>query len=73
MPYLEISKQSNEIKETVKMPNVTGITFSEAKKILDEQGLETGNQMEANVIITDQLPKPGIQITKGTKVILYNE
>ena len=34
LPYMEISKEVEEIKETVQMPNVTGLTFEEAKKIL---------------------------------------
>ena len=72
LPYMEISRENEEIKETVEMPNVTGITFEEAKKILKEAELETSSEMEAGTIITDQLPKAGIQITKGTKVILYN-
>lgn len=54
------------------MPNVTGLTYEEAKKILKEQGLETDVEMENDTIITDQLPKEGIQINKGTKVKLYN-
>ena len=54
------------------MPNVTGITYGEAKKILKEAEIEIDTEMEAEVIITDQLPKPGIQITKGTKVKLYS-
>ena len=69
---MEISRKNEEIKETVEMPNVIGITFEEAKKILKEADLEPSSEMEAGTIITDQLPKAGIQITKGTKVILYN-
>ena len=71
LQYMEISKEVEEIKETVQMPNVTGLTFEEAKKILKEAELETDTQIEEEAIITDQLPKAGIQITKGTKVILY--
>ena len=38
LPYMEISKETEEIKETVIMPNVTGITFAEAEEILEEIG-----------------------------------
>ena len=48
------------------------VTKARRKKILKEAELETSSEMEAGTIITDQLPKAGIQITKGTKVILYN-
>ena len=72
LPYLEITRETEEIVEIVTMPNVTGITFEEAKKILKETEIETDTEMEAGTIITDQLPKTGIQITKGTKAKLYS-
>ena len=73
LPYMEISREDKEIKEIVKMPNVTGITYYEAKKLLKEAGIETNSILEAETIITDQVPKAGIKITNGTKVILYGE
>ncbi len=81
MPYLEIKKQeSNEkIEKSVEMPDVTGITVAEASKILKELGLEfsiekqTQNESESENIVVEQLPKKGIQINEGTKVIIYTE
>ncbi|MGN1301686.1 MAG: PASTA domain-containing protein, partial [Clostridia bacterium] len=75
LPYLEVSKNSEEENSSmqVEMPEVTGITLKEAKQILTENGLEyeaDTDNMEA--IITDQLPKKGIGINQGTKVILYS-
>lgn len=55
------------------MPNVTGITFKEAKQKLKDAGIETNSNFEADTIITNQLPKEGINIETGTKVILYGE
>ena len=72
LPYMEISKETEEIKETVIMPNVTGITFAEAEEILEEAEIGISEELEPETIITDQLPKAGIQITKGTEVILYS-
>lgn len=69
---MEISKETEEIKETVIMPNVTGKTFAEAEEILEEAEIGISEELEAETIITDQLPKAGIQITKGTEVILYS-
>lgn len=40
LPYLEVSKNSEEIKESVTMEDVTGKDISDAKEILDELGLE---------------------------------
>lgn len=75
LPYLEVSKNSEEEQANmqVEMPEVTGLTANEAKQILINLGLEyeiDTDNMEA--IITDQLPKKGIQINQGTKVILYS-
>ena len=70
---MEISREDKEIKEIVEMPNVTGITYYEAKKLLKEAGIETNSILEAETIITDQVPKAGIKINNGTKVILYGE
>ena len=69
---MEISKETEEIKETVIMPNVTGKTFAEAEEILEEAEIGISEELEPETIVTDQLPKAGIQITKGTEVILYS-
>lgn len=57
------------------MPNVTGLNIDEAKKILKEAKLEVEiNQSEnSSGMVIDQVPKKGIQISVGTKVILYTE
>lgn len=72
LPYLEISREQ-EVKGIIEMPNVTGITYKEANDILKEKGLEIKENTEISdeTIITDQLPKEGIQIQQGTEVILY--
>ena len=74
LPYLEINKENNVTYETVEMPNVTGMTYKEAKQNLKELGLQvsTNEEISEESIITDQLPKAGIQIKSGTEVILYN-
>jgi len=73
LPYLEITREQEELIEVIEMPNVTGITFEEAKKILEENELQVSENLEIKEesIITDQLPKAGIQINKRTKVKLY--
>jgi len=55
------------------MPEVTGITLKEAKDILKEMGLEYEIDVEdAESVITNQTPKKGIKVNKGTKIILYS-
>jgi len=71
LPYMEITSEEEKIQENVKMPNVIGLTYKEAKKILEENGLGIRSEFESEAIITEQLPKEGIQITKGTEIILY--
>ena len=74
LPYLEVSKNTEEqTRMQVKMPELTGNTIKEAKQILTELGLEyevDTDNIEA--VIIDQLPKKGIQVNQGTKVILYS-
>jgi len=56
----------------VEMPNVIDLSFTEAKKMLQELGLEVEVNGEGEVV-TDQLPKKGIQINSGSKVTIYTE
>lgn len=75
MPYLEVTKNEEEqISTQVEMPNLIGETVQNAKQILKELGLEYEIDIEKNSeeIIINQLPKQGIQINKGTKVVLYS-
>ena len=74
MPYLEVKKQeeSEEIVQEIEMPNVTGMGLDEAKKALKEVGVEIEINGEGD-IVTEQLPKKGIQINTGTKVTIYTE
>lgn len=63
------------------MPDITGMSVSEAKKTLKELGLEVKieNQSEesdesvSEKIVTDQLPKKGIQVNNNATVTIYVE
>ena len=78
LPYLEINKDNladEDKKEEVEVPNIVGNTVEEAKKKLKEVGLEIDLNVEEKidekqVKIKEQLPKAGIKIYKGTKVIV---
>ena len=74
LPYLEVSRNDDgqQTSIQVEMPELTGLTMKEAKKVLTELGLEfEADTEEMEAIITNQLPKKGIQVNEGTKVILY--
>lgn len=61
------------IENNVEMPNVTGLDLNEAKKVLKDINLEVeiyGEEIEGT-IVTEQVPKKGIQVYEGTKVTLY--
>lgn len=76
LPYLEITKDNQteeNIKTEVTVPNVVGMTISEAEKELKEVGLELDLDIEGEinkkeVIIKEQLPKYGIKVYEGTKI-----
>jgi len=72
LPYLEIEK-NEEAKEIVTVPNITGIPIKEARKILEEIGLElkvNSEEILEEQIVEIQTPKEGISLTKGTEVIV---
>jgi len=80
LPYLEVKKQEieDDIKENIEMPNVIEMTAIDATKVLKELGLEVNiegldeNEQETDEkVVTEQLPKKGIQITSGSKVTIY--
>lgn len=52
------------------MPEVTGMSITDAKKALKELGLEVEIIGEGKTV-GDQLPKTGIKINTGTKVTIY--
>lgn len=57
------------------MPDVTGVNLKDAKKMLNELGLEVevqGEELE-ETIVKEQLPKKGIEVNTGTKVTIYTQ
>lgn len=78
LPYLEVQKTSQEEElQDVEVPNLVGLTIKEAKESLKELELEieyekseeeTTNEAEATIV--EQLPKQGIKIKQGNKVIV---
>ena len=80
LPYLEISKDNlteEEIKMNVEVPNVIGLTYKEAKEIMQQCGLEITfrNEVEDgkvsdDFVISNQVPNSGVQILEGSSIIV---
>ncbi|HHV96439.1 MAG TPA: PASTA domain-containing protein [Clostridiaceae bacterium] len=77
--YLGVEKRYTEkdkeaIKVPVSVPEVRNLKLSEAKALLNEQGLEymvEGDGNNKDIVVVDQMPKPGAVIPKDSVVILY--
>ena len=75
MNYLGIEKQyssSEKPDEKIEIPDVRQLEEDEAKEVLSNAGLYV-NAVGDGTIIVDQLPKPGIMISKGSTVVIYSE
>ncbi|MBO5413077.1 MAG: PASTA domain-containing protein [Clostridia bacterium] len=78
LPYLEVVKD-NETEEDkvldVEVPNVEGLSISEAEKVLKDTGLlmnieETEGLDKKNTIVKSQTPSSGIVVKSGSNVYL---
>lgn len=78
LPYLELKqdKETEENLEEVETPELRNKTLKEAKQILKELGLSLeinnmqGEIEESEAYVKEQIPKPGIKITKERKVYI---
>ena len=78
LPYMGIQPEYNEKElqleevQTVQVPNIVGMTVDEAKKEINNLGLEYDIK-GGGEIINNQFPVYGEAININTKVILYTE
>ena len=77
LPYLEVNQgNQDEVEqiEQVQVPNVEGLSIKEAEKTVKELGLELSIENDSeeldkeNTLVTEQTPKEGITVNKGSKV-----
>ena len=78
LPYLELQKDKEEEveeKEEVTVPEIREMNLVDAKKTLKEIGLKletnieiTDEMKQEEIIIKEQIPKPGIKVNKESKV-----
>lgn len=76
LPYIDAKKnEAAESEKIVEVPNIEGITIEEARKIFKDSGLDINIEKdeslnEKETIIKEQLPKKGIKLKAGSKVII---
>lgn len=76
LPYLEISKEGEEEKQKVKVPDLIGKTILDAKKILKENNLEikiNEGEEKSEKLITKQIPEKDITVEEGSSIIVHIE
>ncbi len=68
-------KTSNDNNNLVKVPDVRNKTIAEAEKVLKNSGfsvkISTSNDKNTTTVI-DQVPKPGISLSKDSIIMLYD-
>ncbi len=77
LPYLGIEPEysEDELKQdgigTFPVPDVVGMTKSEARKLLKAYEFEDVYESGDGEIVTEQFPEPGEEVKKNTNLILY--
>lgn len=79
LPYLGIPVNGSEVStsnsnSSIVLTDVRNKTVAEAKKILEKQGFTcTVSGNDSSLLVTDQVPKPGTPLIKGSTINLYSE
>lgn len=75
LSYLDLEKDDTSEEDVIKrvsVPDIRGMTVSEAKKLLKENGLSLELREEQEIsgdeIIKNQTPMPGIEVNEGSKI-----
>lgn len=75
MGYLKIQPNVDEESSGVIVPELRGLTVSEAKTKLKEYGLKysINGEKDDTMTIKDQIPKPNIEVIANSSIILYTD
>lgn len=81
LPYMEIPSNNSSITttptdsynslQTFKLPDVRNKTVMQARQILEDAGFKCDTTSDDNSLVTEQVPKPGTDIIKGSIIKLY--
>ena len=78
LPYLGIpsNEEATDDSDLITVPEVRNKTIAEAEKILKNAGfttkISTSNDKNSTVV-TDQVPKPGVALSKNSIIMLYDQ
>ena len=81
LPYLGIASETEVVdagndSSNVLVPEIRNKTITEAKIALEEAGLKCIESVDGDenaLVVTDQIPKPGVSLAKGSVVAIYTE
>lgn len=84
LPYLGLTSSEVQTADSttssgsslITVPDVRNKTVTEAEKILRQAGFKTSTSTSGNkneLLVTDQVPKPGITLPKDSIIVLYSE
>ena len=78
LPYLGIpsNEETTDDTDLITVPDVRNKTIAEAEKVLNNAGfttkISTSNDKNSTVV-TDQVPKPGVALSKNSIIMLYDQ
>ena len=78
LPHLGIPSdaESTYDDDLITVPEIRNKTITEAEKILNEKGfvtkISTSNDKNSTVVV-DQVPKPGVSLSEGSIIMLYDQ
>ncbi len=67
---------STEDDNLITVPEIRNKTITEAEKILNEKGFKTKistSNDKNSTLVTDQVPKPGVSLSEGSIIMLYDQ
>ena len=68
-------EKSENVKNKVKVPDVTGLTIEDATKVLEESNLEPNIDSDVEIkkgtVIKDMFPKAGVSVNEGSLISIY--
>ena len=78
LPYLGIPSDAESIEDDdlITVPEIRNKTITEAEKILNEKGfttkISTSNDKNSTLVV-DQVPTPGVSLSEGSIIMLYDQ